>query len=112
MSTTNAPATRRQDIVASNVSLMITARGLLKRDLAKAMGISPQAMASRLQSKANWTLDEACDAADFLHVPLSTLMRPDLTAAEILGYEKTGARRAANVARVGAQGLEPWTSEL
>lgn len=65
---------------------MVKARGLKKKDLAQAMGISPQAVSTRLQGTANWTLDEACAAADFLRVPLDTLLRASLTAGEVLGY--------------------------
>lgn len=63
---------------------MVKARGLKKKDLAQAMGISPQAVSTRLQGTANWTLDEACAAADFLRVPLDTLLRASLTAGEVL----------------------------
>ncbi|KFI90963.1 helix-turn-helix protein [Bifidobacterium saguini DSM 23967] len=104
---------RRQDVLAMNVSRMLTARGLRKKDLAHAMGVSPQAMASRLQSKANWTLDEACSAADFLHVSLDLLMKDNLTAAEVLGYantatsdeSKNGGISASN--EWGRRGLNP-----
>lgn len=87
-------AMRRQDVVAKNVGLIVKARGLKKKDLAQAMGISPQAVSTRLQGTANWTLDEACAAADFLRVPLDTLLRASLTAGEVLGYEKTAAKDA------------------
>lgn len=105
-------AMRRQDVVAKNVGLMVKARGLKKKDLAQAMGISPQAVSTRLQGTANWTLDEACAAADFLRVPLDTLLRASLTAGEVLGYEKTAAPDdSGNGGQlVAGHGFEPWTS--
>ena len=107
-------AMRRQDVVAKNVGLMVKARGLKKKDLAQAMGISPQAVSTRLQGTANWTLDEACAAADFLRVPLDTLLRASLTAGEVLGYEKTAATDdSGNGGQlVAGHGFEPWTSGL
>lgn len=51
-----AQAGRCCDMILSN-------SGLMKKDLAKAMGLSPQSMASRLQSKADWTIDETCAPA-------------------------------------------------
>ena len=105
-------ATRRQDVVAKNVGLMVKARGLKKKDLASAMGISPQAVSTRLQGVANWTLDEACAAADFLRVPLDTLLRPTLTAGEVLGYENTAAPNGNGGSLVAGHGFEPWTSGL
>lgn len=49
---------RRQDVVAMNANMILGNTDLMKKDLAKAMGISPQSMASRLQGKANWNLAE------------------------------------------------------
>ena len=90
---------------------MVKARGLKKKDLAQAMGISPQAVSTRLQGTANWTLDAA---ADFLRVPLDTLLRASLTAGEVLGYEKTAAPDdSGNGGQlVAGHGFEPWTSGL
>lgn len=106
-------AGRRQDIVAKNVTLIVQARGLRKKDLAKAMGVSPQAVSTRLQGTANWTLDEACAAADFLGVSLGCLLQPTLTAEEILGYKKTAAPDDGNGGQsVAGHGFEPWTSGL
>lgn len=75
---------RRQDTVAMNVNMILANTGLYKRDLAKAMGISPQAMASRLQSKAIWSIDEVCAAADFFGLPITALLDPFLTPAKAL----------------------------
>ena len=36
-----------------NANMILSNSGLMKKDLAKAMGLSPQSMASRLQSKAD-----------------------------------------------------------
>lgn len=85
-------AMRRQDVVAKNVGLMVKARGLKKKDLAQAMGISPQAVSTRLQGTANWTLDEACAAADFLRVPLDTLLPRRLPPARCWGMKKPPPR--------------------
>lgn len=51
-----------------NTNMILSNSGLMKKDLAKAMGLSPQSMASRLQSKADWTIDETCAAAVRLDV--------------------------------------------
>ena len=59
-----------------NTNMILSNSGLMKKDLAKAMGLSPQSMASRLQSKADWTIDETCAAADFFGVPLMALLYP------------------------------------
>lgn len=67
-----------------NVNMILANTGLYKRDLAKAMNISPQAMASRLQSKAIWSIDEVCAAADFFGIPITKLLDPSLTPAEAL----------------------------
>ena len=73
---------RRQDVVAMNANMILSNSGLMKKDLAKAMGLSPQSMASRLQSKADWTIDETCAAADFFGVPLMALLDENLTPAK------------------------------
>ena len=82
---------RRQDVVAMNVRMLLASTGFMKRDLAKAMGISPQSMASRLQSKADWTIDETCAAADFFGLPLMSLLDPNLSPAKALSI--IGERR-------------------
>ena len=71
-----------------NTNMILSNSGLMKKDLAKAMGLSPQSMASRLQSKADWTIDETCAAADFLGVPLMALLDENLTPAKAMEYKK------------------------
>ncbi len=65
-----------------DTNMILSNSGLMKKDLAKAMGLSPQSMASRLQSKADWTIDETCAAADFFGVPLMALLDENLTPAK------------------------------
>ena len=71
-----------------NTNMILSNSGLMKKDLAKAMGLSPQSMASRLQSKADWTIDETCAAADFFGVPLMALLDENLTPAKAMEYIK------------------------
>ena len=77
-----------------NTNMILSNSGLMKKDLAKAMGLSPQSMASRLQSKADWTIDETCAAADFFGVPLMALLDENLTPAKAMEYIKN--RRSDN----------------
>ncbi len=99
-----------------NVNMILSNSGLRKKDLAKAMGLSPQSMASRLQSKANWTIDETCAAADFFGVPLMALLDENLTPAKAMEYkamEYIKNRRSDNGNDgqvVAGHGFEPWTS--
>ena len=113
-----------------NTNMILSNSGLMKKDLAKAMGLSPQSMASRLQSKADWTIDETCAAADFFGVPLMALLDENLTPAKAMEYIKN--RRSDNgndgqfvdiekasgffnvkpEALVAGHGFEPWTSGL
>ena len=104
---------RRQDVVAMNTNMILSNSGLMKKDLAKAMGLSPQSMASRLQSKADWTIDETCAAADFFGVPLMALLDENLTPAKAMEYIKN--RRSDNGTDgqlVAGHGFDPWTSGL
>ena len=104
---------RRQDVVAMNTNMILSNSGLMKKDLAKAMGLSPQSMASRLQSKADWTIDETCAAADFFGVPLMALLDENLTPAKAMEYIKNRRSDNGNDGQlVAGQGFEPWTSGL
>nr|UVY22812.1 MAG: helix-turn-helix domain protein [Bacteriophage sp.] len=104
---------RRQDVVAMNTNMILSNSGLMKKDLAKAMGLSPQSMASRLQSKADWTIDETCAAADFFGVPLMALLDENLTPAKAMEYIKNRRSDNGNGGQVVAgHGFEPWTSGL
>lgn len=95
-----------------NANMILGNTDLMKKDLAKAMGISPQSMASRLQGKANWTIDETCAAAEFFGLPLMALLDADLTPAKALEYMKN--RRPGDSGNggqlVAGHGFEPWTS--
>ncbi len=95
-----------------NANMILSNSGLMKKDLAKAMGLSPQSMASRLQSKADWTIDETCAAADFFGVPLMALLDENLTPAKAMEYMKN--RRSGKPEDggqlVAGHGFEPWTS--
>ena len=102
---------RRQDVVAMNTNMILSNSGLMKKDLAKAMGLSPQSMASRLQSKADWTIDETCAAADFFGVPLMALLDENLTPAKAMEYIKNRRSDNGNDGQlVAGHGFEPWTS--
>ena len=48
------PQAKAQDIVAMNVNLMISARHIQKKDLAKALGIAPQTISKKLRSEITW----------------------------------------------------------
>ena len=96
-----------------NANMILSNSGLMKKDLAKAMGLSPQSMASRLQSKADWTIDETCAAADFFGVPLMALLDENLTPAKAIEYIKNRRSDNGNDGQVVAgHGFEPWTSGL
>lgn len=75
---------RKQDTVALNVNMILGNTSLKKKDLAKALGISPQSLSSRLNSSAIWSIDEVCRAADFFGIPLLSLLDPQLTPASAL----------------------------
>lgn len=77
---------RKQDIVALNVNMILANTSLMKRDLAKAMGVKPQSIARLLSSSQTWSLDQAVNAAQFIGIPLSMLMDPGLTPASAIGY--------------------------
>ena len=96
-----------------NTNMILSNSGLMKKDLAKAMGLSPQSMASRLQSKADWTIDETCAAADFFGVPLMALLDENLTPAKAMEYIKNRRSDNGNDGQlVAGHGFEPWTSGL
>lgn len=80
-----------QSIVAVNVGRILQARGLKKKSLADAMNVAPQVIARHLSGRATWSIDDVCNAARFLNVQVDTLLKPSLSAAEVLGYEKTAA---------------------
>ncbi|WP_369442820.1 helix-turn-helix domain-containing protein [Bifidobacterium breve] len=107
-------AAKAQDIVAMNVNLMINARRLQKKDLAKALGIAPQTISKKLRSEITWTINETQAAANFLHTDVATLLNPNLTTAELLGINKTAVSDdSENGGQVVAgHGFEPWTSGL
>ena len=107
------PQAKAQDIVAMNVNLMISARHIQKKDLAKALGIAPQTISKKLRSEITWTINETQAAADFLHTDVATLLDPSLTQGELLGYKKTAAPDDGNGGQlVAGHGFEPWTSGL
>ena len=94
-----------------NTNMILSNSGLMKKDLAKAMGLSPQSMAPRLQSKADWTIDETCAAADFFGVPLMALLDENLTPAKAMEYIKNRRSDNGNDGQlVAGHGFEPWTS--
>lgn len=105
-------AAKAQDIVAMNVNLMINARHLQKKDLAKALGIAPQTISKKLRSEITWTINETQAAADFLHTDVATLLNPNLTTSELLGINKTAAPDDSENGGqlVAGHGFEPWTS--
>ena len=105
-------AAKAQDIVAMNVNLMINARHLQKKDLAKALGIAPQTISKKLRSEITWTINETQAAADFLHTDVATLLNPNLTTSELLGINKTAAPDGSEDGGqvVAGHGFEPWTS--
>ena len=105
-------AAKAQDIVAMNVNLMINARHLQKKDLAKALGIAPQTISKKLRSEITWTINETQAAADFLHTDVATLLNPNLTKTELLGINKTAAPDGSEDGgqMVAGHGFEPWTS--
>ena len=107
-------AAKAQDIVAMNVNLMINARHLQKKDLAKALGIAPQTISKKLRSEITWTINETQAAADFLHTDVATLLNPNLTTSELLGINKTAAPDGSEDGgqSVAGHGFEPWTSGL
>lgn len=94
-----------------NTNMILSNSGLMKKDLARAMGLSPQSMASRLQSKADWTIDETCAAADFFGVPLMALLDENLTPAKAMEYIKNRRSDNGNGGQlVAGLGFEPRTS--
>ena len=97
-----------------NVNLMINARHLQKKDLAKALGIAPQTISKKLRSEITWTINETQAAADFLHTDVATLLNPNLTTSELLGINKTAAPDGSEDGGqvVAGHGFEPWTSGL
>ncbi|WP_414627069.1 helix-turn-helix domain-containing protein [Bifidobacterium crudilactis] len=102
-----------QSLVARNVNQILQARGLKKKYLADAMGVAPQVIARHLTGKAVWSIDDVCNAARFLHVSIETLLKPSLTAVEVLGYEETAAPDWDNGGlKVAGSGFEPETSGL
>ena len=105
-------AAKAQDIVAMNVNLMINARHLQKKDLAKALGIAPQTISKKLRSEITWTINETQAAADFLHTDVATLLNPNLTTSELLGINKIAAPDGSEDGgqMVAGHGFEPWTS--
>ncbi|WP_350448144.1 helix-turn-helix transcriptional regulator [Bifidobacterium sp. M3-N-101] len=107
-------AAKAQDIVAMNVNLMINARHLQKKDLAKALGIAPQTISKKLRSEITWTINETQAAADFLHTDVATLLNPNLTTSELFGINKTAAPDDSENGGqlVAGHGFEPWTSGL
>mgnify|MGYP003290794873 CR=1 FL=1 len=106
------PQAKAQDIVAMNVNLMISARHIQKKDLAKALGIAPQTISKKLRSEITWTINETQAAADFLNTDVATLLNPSLTQGELLGYKKTAASDDSENGglSVAGHGFEPWTS--
>lgn len=115
-------STKAQDIVAMNVNLMIVARHLQKKDLAKALGIAPQTISKKLRSEITWTINETQAAADFLNTDVATLLKSDLSSAELRGDNKK-PRGGLTTPRlfvkdlyrsslVAGHGFEPWTSGL
>lgn len=57
-----------------NVELMVAKRGISKKQLIAAIGISKSAFYSKLAGVRPWFLDEAVKIADFLGCPLGDLI--------------------------------------
>lgn len=87
-STITRPETSAQDVLAMNVNLMISARRIQKRDFAKAISTSPQTIARKLRGEITWTINETVATAKFLNVDVDTLLKPDLTTAELMGTQR------------------------
>lgn len=109
-----AARAKAQDIVAMNVNLMVNARHIQKKDLAHALGIAPQTVSKKLRSEITWTINETQAAADFLGTDVATLLNPNLTTPELMGY--TNNRRPGDSGdggmKVFQEGLEPRTGRF
>lgn len=85
MKAPQAKAVTAQDTLATNVSRMVALRHVRKQELAKAMGISPTAIARKLRGEITWSINETAAAADFLDTDVATLLKSNLSLDELLG---------------------------
>lgn len=99
---------RRQDVIARNVTWILPLLGLKKKDLAKVMRVSPQAMSARLKSDTDWTIDEAFDTAAWIGIPLEMLMDGGLTPASLLAYLEDHRNGGQDVASSDGRRRRAW----
>jgi transcriptional regulator with XRE-family HTH domain len=67
--------------VGANVRAELARRGLAQGKLSPVLGISQVQVGARLRGEVSFRIDELQLVADFLEVPLASLVGPDATAA-------------------------------
>jgi transcriptional regulator with XRE-family HTH domain len=60
--------------VSAEVRAWMARKGIRQDDLAHQMGLSQQALSSRLTGRTRWTVDDLAVAAAALQVPISSLL--------------------------------------
>lgn len=68
-----------QDIALRNLDMLMHVQGKYRKDLARHLGRIPQALSRMMKSGSAWTFNDMCKAADFVGVPVGTLLDPTLT---------------------------------
>lgn len=111
-----------QNVAVMNIKLMLKVRGDTQKNLAGYMGKNPQSLSRMMRPGYAWTFNDMCLAARYLGTSVDTLMRQDLTLADLMGDNKKprgGVAAPRLIVKdlyqssfVAGHGFEPWTSGL
>lgn len=85
-----------QAVAIGNIRMMLSLRGLKQSDLAAYMGKHRQNLNRMINTGAQWSFNDMCRAAQFFGVSIDTLMRTDLSQAELLGSNNKGGLPVAD----------------
>ncbi len=92
----SAPDVDYQSIAVRNMQMMLSVRGLKQVDLANYMGKNRQNMNRMIKTGMSWSFNDMAKAAQFFGVSIDTLMRTDLSQAELLGFNNKGGLPVAD----------------
>lgn len=92
----SAPDVDYQSIAVRNMQMMLSVRGLKQVDLANYMGKNRQNMNRMIKTGMSWSFNDMAKAAQFFGASIDTLMRTDLSQAELLGSNNKGGLPVAD----------------
>lgn len=73
-----------QRVALLNLAMLMNLEGKHRKDLALHMGKMPQSISRMLGEDYKWSFNDMCKAAEFVGVPIGTLVDPALSPARAL----------------------------